>query len=227
MRLRGITLGLLAVALATGQAPNHAAVVAEDGGLGVYDSTNSVTWVSSGDLFGSQYSTSAVNTIGSDANSANAWVRYLDATSFGGSSQWTLPTTVDDSSGNGYPNGLSGSTGFVPNVSVSSSEMAELFYGQPGQVMGSSITTTNSGTGGYALFNNLQNYAYGSGTPLSTASGLAWDFNTTVGSQGGDGTARNYYALAVSPDQVPEPATLSLFGLGLAAVGFIRRRKAS
>lgn len=221
-------VGLVAIPLAS-----IAQVSAVDGGLGVYDPANNLTWTANGNLFGSQYSTNLVNTIISDANSANsgaglstgivsssdfksagtmtwqganAWVHYLDAINYSGSNQWALPTTVDSISSNGYPNGLLGYTGTVPNVSISSSQMAMLFYGQLGEMTGAPITTTNNGNTGYALFNNLQSYAYWSGTEFSGTNGsVAWDFNTMVGSQGGDGKAQAYYALAVAPGDIAAP----------------------
>jgi len=152
---------------------------------------------------------------------ARAWVNYLDATNYGGSNQWALPTTVDNNASGGYPNGGPG------NPAQSSSQLAQLFYGGLGQVQGSSITTTHNAN--YSLFSNVQSSVYWSGTEYSADPTKAWGFVTVDGSQDAFGKGNDLYALAVSPGQVsavPVPGAAWLLGSGLLGLVGLARRKA-
>ena len=208
-----------------------------DGGLGVYDSTNNITWVSDGNLFydqaqasgngaafvdaiisnsggsvtwsGGTYTLSASTDFNLSTGEmtywgAQAWVKYLDTTNYGGSNKWALPTTVDTAA--------SQST----NPAPSTSQMAELFYGR-GQLGGvdnpscegsvcpgpNFLSTLN---GSYALFHNIEtsgaNHAYWSGTEAATSPGEIWVFVPEDGSQGIDTAALQYWALPVAPGEV-------------------------
>ena len=234
-----ISKWLMAIALLSGPVVANGGLTSVAGGLGVYDSTNDVTWTANGNLFASQYSTTVVNTIIADANAANggvglsglagytlsandfreggemtwqgavAWVNYLNVIKYGGSSKWALPTTVDSSASFGFPNGQSGTFEGDPLVPVDSSQLAQLFYGQLGQVAGSSITTTNNGNGGYNLFSNIQDTEYWSGTQYSASTGYAWVFQTNLGVQYGYGDeSTTFFALAVAPGEITPPAAL-------------------
>lgn len=238
----------------------NASLISTDGGLGVYDNTNNVTWTSNANLFATQAASFSggalafVNAIIADSSGvihdtpnlydpsgtytlsasdfitssgqmdwwgAQAWAHYLDVTNYGGSNQWALPTTVDSDASLGYPNGAAG------NPAQSSSQMAQLFYGDLGQVAGSSITTTHNAS--YSLFSNLQTYSYWSGTEYSASPLNAWFFNTYVGGQLNGIKGYDLYALAVSPGQVsavPEPSSVWLLGIGLLGLVGLRRRKA-
>ena len=146
---------------------------------------------------------------------AKAWVNYLNATNYAGTSTWALPTTVDNDSSSIYP------------PFQSSSQLAQLFYGGLGQVAFSTITSTHNSS--YALFTNLQSFFYWSGTEYSWYPIYVWDFGTSGGSQSGDGfKGANYYALAVAPGDisaVPVPGAAWLLSSGLTALLGLRRRK--
>jgi hypothetical protein len=105
---------------------------------------------------------------------AQAWVNYLNVTDYEGYSNWQLPTTVDGNSSAGYPNGG------AHDPAVTSSQLAELFYGRLGQVAGQPIQKTHNAS--YALFRNVGS-SYWSGTQVANASSSAWIFVDAAGTQ--------------------------------------------
>lgn len=123
---------------------------------------------------------------------AQAWVNYLNVTDYQGYSNWRLPTTVDNNSSLGYPNGG------AHDPPVTSSELAELFYGQLGQVAGQPIQKVHNTR--YALFRNVGR-SYWSGTEVADASSSAWIFNDSAGSQLNTSKDNYNQALAVRSGQ--------------------------
>ena len=141
------------------------------------------------------------------------WVSNL---SYGGYSDWRLPTTLqpDVTCGN-QSNGLSS------GVNCTGSEMGHLFYNELGGVAGLTIYTTHNTN--YNLFQNIQSiYPYWSGTqgyqqPWETEPSIAWFFGFGAGTQGLAGKGWNYFAWAVRDGDVsavPVPAAAWLFGSG-------------
>jgi hypothetical protein len=138
-----------------------------------------------------------------------AWIGYLNKTSYDGYSNWALPTTV------------SATFGF----SQTGSQMGELFYNELGGVAGGSISTTHNAN--YNLFTNVQSNEYWSGSEYAFNPGGAWLFGTDGGVQVVGGKFNQLYAWAVRPGDVaavPLPAAFWLFGSGLMGLLGLRRR---
>jgi hypothetical protein len=240
--MRKTKLSLMLGLLLSGSAMTaQASLSSTDGGLGVYDSVDNITWTSDANLLGTLEAGNAglIATIVSDEASvissnyaytlsssdfgtgvnagqvswwaAHAYVDYLNKIDYGNSNQWALPSTVD-----------SGSS-FSSSPAASSSQLAELFYTELSGTVGSSIPTNS-------LFTNEQTYLYWSGTEFALNLSSAWYFNTINGSQRYNYKGNQFYAWAVSPGQVtaaaavPEPGVISLMLVGLISLTTKRRR---
>jgi hypothetical protein len=144
---------------------------------------------------------------------AQAWIGYLNKTSYDGYNNWSLPTTV--------PATLLGSVGF----NKTGSQMGELFYNELGGVAKSSISTIHNAN--YNLFTHVQSSLYWSASEFGAYS--AWVFTTNGGGQAVDLKSAQLFSWAVRPGDVaavPVPGAAWLFGSSLIGlVGF--RRKAA
>jgi hypothetical protein len=231
------TKWLTAVALLRGPLVANAALIAVDGGLLVDDPDANLTWVADANLMATQIDASGnaaafveaiINDSGGTITSsqgshvlssddfittaglksskgqmtwygAQAWVHYLNVTNYQGYSNWRLPSTVDN---NSSIIGFGGGSGNP----TTSSEMGHLFYGELGQVLQQSITTTHNGS--YALFKDVQDFAYWSGTEYGPNLGSAWTYYANSGFQGNSNKANLEYAMAVRDGQVAPLAAL-------------------
>lgn len=200
----------------------------------VYSSVSNLTWTQDANLFKTLYDAdnTLVNQIASvtpsyndsywgvqDINAgdfnigngkmtwwgANAFVNYLNSISYGGSSQWRLPT-VGTNRLNGYYQ--------------SGSELGQLFYAELKGTYGGTIPNTST-------FNNELLYSAHWSSTENVLPGEAGTFRTYNGSQGFNYKDYLGYAWAVSPGQVtavPIPGAVWLFGTGLVGLLSLKRR---
>ena len=225
----------LALSLVTHAA--QAALIDRSNGM-IYDDDLDITWLADANYFKTQYDAdnSILNTLTgqtvadsygphstttADFNTsdgrmtwwgAQAWAANL---SYGGYDDWRLPTVT---------------TSCLALNCTSGSELGHLFYSELGGSAASSIVTNHDAD--YALFSNIQNYSYWSGSEYAPNLDYAWFFGTDYGRQVANGKGNQFYGWAVrsgdvaapaSNNTVPEPGTLAL--LGLSAFGLRRAHR--
>jgi hypothetical protein len=183
----------------------------------IYDDVLDITWLQDANY---------AKTSGYDAdgamNRAEA-IAWADQLTYGGFSDWRLPTTIDG-------------TVREPLVgALRNGEMAHLYYEDLGLTGGDSILSSTDPDLG--LFTNIESARYWeSGSYVTnsgkTLDGTGWVFQTYDGMTFTTSTvwASEYYAWAVRSGDVspvPLPVTVWLFGSGLLGlVGFAKSRKA-
>ncbi len=173
------------------------------GGLAVYDTDFNITWLADADANGVMNWTAA-----------NTWAAGLNV---GGYTGWRLPTALNPDL-----------TGPCSGVNCTGSELGHLYYTELGVTFGNNITSSASPY--LALFTNVQNNVYWSGTGYASAPGVVWDFSTWNGTQFDYGKDSNSYAWAVRSgdvggSSVPEPGIIGLMGIGALAWAATRSRR--
>jgi hypothetical protein len=197
----------------------QAALIDNGGGL-IYDNVRNITWLADMNYaYTSGYTGAGVNSDGKMTwDFAKSWADNLE---YRGLSNWRLPT-------------------LNPSDTTCNQQYQTLYYGSGctgGELSGLFITDLGKNTSSdtqtqidnLALFTNVKADAYWSGTERTDLSAYAWYLDGVISQESTFKTTR-YYAVAVhdgNVSAVPVPGSLGLLGVGLAALGFVRRRRAS
>ena len=205
--------------------------VTSDGVTLIDDSSLNVTWVANASLSGEvNWSSSAA------PRSAQAWVASLNASDYGGFRDWKLPTGDGVYTTNPLVIGAFVQEGWGLSTDPVKNQLGWLFFNE----LGNQYQHTLSNAGPFMNVNpdgflwSTNDYVdprfpdFGPG---------AWAYILGAGLEALNFEGYTGEALAVRSGQVagseppppppgiPEPATLSLLALGLAGVGFMRRRR--
>jgi len=152
---------------------------------------------------------------------AQAFISYLNKSTYLGYSNWRLPTTINAPASSG------------DSPAPTSSELAELIFGELGGQY-NNVSITDAHNASYSLFTGFQSNAqlgpnfYWSSTEYSNPT-AAWSFATWENSQDFNGKGNFFNVLPLMSGQVqastaPEPVSLWLVGGGiLSLAGFVKR----
>lgn len=217
---------VLAAALSVATLSVQAALVARPGGM-IYDSTRNITWLA--DM-------NCAKTSGFDADGLMKWAQaatWANNLVYGGFDDWRPPTLnpADTSCGsNCNPGGGFPQQSYGYNCT--GGELSGLFDTDLDIKVGESVLVQTGDTAeqiaNLALFSNVQDFGYWSGTQYAPESDRAWGFYANGGFQNFVYKEFSLWAVAVRPRDVaavPEPQTLALALLALGATLAVRRRR--
>lgn len=202
-----------------------AALINRGNGL-IYDTDLDVTWMQDANY---------AQTSGYDADGLMNWsqaVAWADQLTYGGSSNWRLPTTTDVGLA-GCSNTTAGDEcAIIPDPSTS--EWAHLFYVELGNLSGYFADGNPRPGGGLTNtgpFINMKNDIYWGGTQ-HIGQNAAYIFEVITGRNMANFTGNTFYAFAVSDGDiggsaVPLPAAGWFAGAAFAAVAARARRRAA
>ncbi|NBC15675.1 MAG: hypothetical protein GVY09_20490 [Gammaproteobacteria bacterium] len=174
-------------------------------------SSPGLTWMADANLAASEtFGVSGINPSGFMTwDTAQAWIAAMNAANYAGANDWRLWSALNSDG--------SGPCGRAPNCN--DSELGHLFYVEGGL---SSFDAINDSADLTAVFTNMQDSVYRSGTEYAPNPDYAWLFRTDNGIQYNDVKDFQYYGWAVRPGQIaaaPLPGTAALMALGLAGLG--------
>lgn len=229
--------------------PANAALVDRGNGL-LYDTMLNVTWLQNANL-------AATNTFGVTGINANGtmswataqeWVSAMNTANYLGFNNWRLPNInpIDGSASNyntTYSTNGSSDSGF--SITSQYSELSYMYYVNLG--LKPAFDTSGNFTSDFGIFGNgtyssappyvqnnvglvqnLQGYAYWSGSPDSSNPAYAWWVNFGIGRQGRYFQTDKYETWAVISGDVaavPLPNAFWLFGSAIFSfVGMARRK---
>lgn len=224
-RIRNLAL---AAALSAGALSAHAGLVNRGNGL-IYDNVLDVTWMSDfNHVQTSGYTGFGVNPATGRLN-WDAAVLWASTLVYGGYTGWRLPTLNPSDTTCSTRVGLdyfgTGCTG---------GELSHLFVTDLGNEAITSVLDQTGNTptqnANLALLSNIQPDAYWSGTQYTPIQSVALGFYTADGSQDIVGKSNGLFAVAVRDGDVaaavPEPQSLALVLLALAAAVVAHRKRA-